>query len=517
MREYSHLINEIETVEQEKLAEFYVPNGICEQFIKQVGSNKHFVNLFKAANGVGKTAVGAMMVRAICFGPPNFDAENSPFWKEEYGEPPKSWFDFPLFQEFPYTKQGKRGRIVSDPTTIKEQIVPELKKWFPSNRYKLRWDTRKEGKQYECKWQTDTGWEFDLMTYEQAAKEFESVTVGWLWFDEPPPHNIYTACVARMRMGGIIIMTLTPLDYSAWVKDEIVDKRDGKLIEYLEADVEDNCVEHGVRGILEHKNIERMMSQWSEDEIEARAHGQFGHLIGRIFKKFSTRIHKIKPFAITYNDYCVVRAVDTHPREPDHISWAAINRKNQKFVIDELAIKGTDGEIAAAIKNKEKGWRIIGSIMDPSGWNEDKRGEETSFAERLENAGLMFDPGSKELAEGIRRTQNALDYEEKDGKLIREPEIYFFETCSGHIKQFSEYVWDEWTGKNADQKKQKDKPKDFNDHYPENIRRILQAEYRFAESEEFIEGVKRRMELSRSVNKGQSKQGSDDLINSVFD
>ncbi|MFA5340688.1 MAG: hypothetical protein WC332_02820, partial [Clostridia bacterium] len=42
-----------------------------------------------------------------------------------------------LYKDFPYLK---RGRIVSDPTTIREKIIPELKLWFPSNRYEMKYD-----------------------------------------------------------------------------------------------------------------------------------------------------------------------------------------------------------------------------------------------------------------------------------------------------------------------------------------------------------------------------------------
>ena len=62
----------------------------------------------------------------------------------------------------------------------------------------------------------------DLMSYEQDTKEFEAVDLGFAWFDEPPPESIYKATVARMRRGGIIFITATPLTGSAWLYDHIV-------------------------------------------------------------------------------------------------------------------------------------------------------------------------------------------------------------------------------------------------------------------------------------------------------
>lgn len=175
---------------------YYVPNGKVAEMIQIVGENEHFVSLFSAANGVGKTACGVNVLANMMF---------------PVGNP---YFNYPLFNKFPYLK---RGRIVSDATTITEQIVPELEHWLPAGRYQ----TSKHSKPYAYNWQTDSGFNFNLMTYDQEIKEFESVTLGWAWFDEPPPETIYKATVSRMRRGGIIFITATPLMGSAWMFDKI--------------------------------------------------------------------------------------------------------------------------------------------------------------------------------------------------------------------------------------------------------------------------------------------------------
>ena len=177
---------------------YYEPNGKCEEFIKLVGSNEIFVLIYSAANGVGKTALGANLVANICY-----ETKNPYF------------MGLPLFENFPFVK---RGRVISDPTTVNQILVPELHKWFPQGRY----TTDKSGKLYEYNWRTDTGFLFDVMTYEQQVKEFEAATLGFAWFDEPPPMAIYKATIARMRAGGIIFITETPLSGSAWLYDNLV-------------------------------------------------------------------------------------------------------------------------------------------------------------------------------------------------------------------------------------------------------------------------------------------------------
>ena len=178
---------------------YYIPNGKVEEFIKMVGSDKVFVSLFSAANGVGKTAAGCNILAHILFG--------------QSGN--KYFDDLPLFTKWSYPR---RGRIVSDPTTITQTLIPEIKKWLPPNRYRIS----KSGKNYEYNWLADTGFKFDVMTYEQDISEFESATLGFCWFDEPPPYAIYKATVARMRKGGIIFITATPLKGSAWMYDAFV-------------------------------------------------------------------------------------------------------------------------------------------------------------------------------------------------------------------------------------------------------------------------------------------------------
>ena len=452
------IAEELEARKKENRAKTYIPNEKCEEFIKLVGSNSCFVNLFIAANGVGKSACGVNLITNICFGLQN------------------EWFNHSLFNKFPYLK---RGRIISDPTTIKEKIIPELKKWFPSNRYKEHYLTEKQGKFWESKWTTDTGFEFTIMSNEQDSKEFESADLGWIWFDEPSRKDIYLASVARTRAGGIIFWTMTPLDYSAWIEEDLYAKRDGINVEYVEADVEENCREHSKRGFLEHKNIERMIAQYPEEEKQARIHGKFGHLLGKIIKSFNRKVHVIRPFSMPIERYSWFMALDTHPQVDEHAMWMAVDDYNRKFIVAEYVGKGTAAQIAAEFKRVEAGFRVEGRLIDPSAFNEDARSEEKSFADKLTEYGFTFEPGSKDLANGIKRMQDAFAYQEAGGEMVRSPEVFVFDTCPVTIKQIESYVWVKNRGRTADTRQDRGVPVDKNDHQPENLRRLLFREFRF--------------------------------------
>ena len=159
---------ELQRRQQDERYKLYVPTGKGEEFLDMAFSNESFISLFSAANGIGKSALMMNALANLCFPCGN------------------KFFQQDLFKKWKYLKQI---RIVSDPTNIEKNIVPELKLWFPRGKY----TTEKKGKHFESYFLTSTGWEIDLMSTEQDPKEFESVNLGMVWIDEPVPESIYKA------------------------------------------------------------------------------------------------------------------------------------------------------------------------------------------------------------------------------------------------------------------------------------------------------------------------------------
>ena len=422
--------------------------------------------MFVGANGTSKTATGANIVTNIVYGVQN------------------EWFDHPLFKEWPYIK---KGRIISDPTTIKEKIIPELRKWFPANEAKnipdANFEEAKEGKNYVCKLTTNTDWTIDIMSTEQDTKEYESVDLGFVWIDEPMPKDRFYATIARARQGMIVFWTYTPLFGSAWVKnwmDENIPKGDAA---YIEAEAEDNCLQHGVRGIFEHQHLRRIFDAIPEDEREARFFGRFGHLLGKVHKLFKRNIHVIKPFRIDPKLFTTYKALDPHPRVQDHVMYMSVNKNGTKYITGELLSDGLIRDFHERMKAYEavQNYRIEDRIIDPAAYVDDQHREEKSVGSQLFDLGEVYIGGSKDLMAGIKRTNDALDYEMREGKMVRAPEVYFFDTCPVAIKQIEEYVWDEYRGTNKDSKQPLGRPKDVNDHQIENLHRLLLHEPRFTQ------------------------------------
>lgn len=466
------------------LAQQYVPNGKAEKFINLVGADKCFINMFVGANGTSKTATGANIVANIVFGTQSQWFREDEFeWEDRKGRKHiRKAVELPLYDKFPYIK---KGRIISDPTTLKEKIVPELEKWLPRNEYKrfpeALYKTSKDGKYYASKFIFNNGWEIDLMSNEQDLTAFESVDLGFVWIDEPMPKDRFLATIARSRLGMIVFMTYTPLFHSGWLKDWMNDHIDGEYADYVEAEMEDNCKIHGVRGFFEHKNIEKIARAMPEDEKQARVFGKFGHLIGRVHKGFKRDIHIIKAFPLNEKDWTTYKALDPHPRVADHILYLSVNRKGTKIVSAELLSEGLVRQMHQRMIDIETKmhFRIQDRIIDPAGYVDDQHRKEKSVGSQLYDLGETYIKGSKDLMAGIKRLDTALDYELKGGEFIRQPELYIFDSCRITIKQLEEYVWDEHKGRTADDRKKLGRPKDKNDHMPENLHRLLLHEPEF--------------------------------------
>jgi len=465
---------------------YFIPNGAVEQYIRAVGDmlDKR-IFLFSAANAVGKTSGVINILANIIF-------EN----KNKY-------FKYPRFESWDLPK---RFWYISEHTTLKETVATELEKWLPFGRYTL---TKSQG--YPVSLTSDTGWTGEFKRYDQEAAKFESATLGIIIFDEPSPEAIYNACISRLRLGGIILMPMTPLFKAAFVKDKIVDGNPHAYVQY--ADMEENCKEHGRRGILEHETIEFMADQMEEEEKEARLHGKFMFLAGLVFKEFNRAVHVISVDQIEriwipsvygkFEDWPKVMVIDPHDRRADAIVWAALTPDGSWIVFDEYPdqdfylIKSRTDNINQTLekcRSKEAGrtqkeWKalagteplkIMRRIMDR------RKG-----AQNVSDAGLtlkdLYVTRSKEMGwpQSIetsyddhnkldhKQIHDALRYEQTEQGLTVRPKLYVLRDCRNTIYCFEHYSWDDWSGKTADKRGLKEQVKDKYKDYIDDVRYLL--------------------------------------------
>lgn len=255
--------------------------------------------------------------------------------------------------------------------------------------------------------------------------------------------------------------------------DNVLDKY--KLVGLVEAEIEDNCIEHGVRGFLKHDDIMRMISHYTEEDKQARVYGKFQHLTGLVFKSFSRKIHVIRPFRIDKREFCVIERLDPHTRTPDACLWVAFDRKGNKYIVDELWMNGTTADLAHNIKAKAINYRIIDRRIDPSAFITDQHKQsQLSLGQELDQLyGISYLPASKDRTMANRRIMDALDYQEVGGLLVKPPELFIFDTCVRTIWELEHLQYHEYKGKAAEYHSQSEKPMDKDDHMIENLGRAL--------------------------------------------
>ena len=252
--------------------EYFCPNGKQEEFIRMtaesVNDSSIPVVLFTAANGVGKTYVSLNIVANIIYGAQN------------------GWFDYDLYVNYPFPKLCW---YITTRNAIENVIVKEIEKMFPRGSYKFD----KRGKPYISAVHFNNGWEMVFFTQDQDVGQMESATVGLIVGDEPFTEDIWKALKSRRRMGCLTVLPMTPLDVEPFIIDEVDkfarEKRKGYY--RLTATVYDACKKRGIRGHLDPDIIDEMVASYSEEERQARAHGEYMYFKERIYGTLDPEKH----------------------------------------------------------------------------------------------------------------------------------------------------------------------------------------------------------------------------------
>lgn len=413
---------------------WFTPDGAQADFISNIGKGDVSVGIFSAANAVGKTALLANILGGCIFGPNQ-----------------NKWLKQPIFQNFPYPK---RGRIASTTKNVEEigAIQTEIKKWFPKGRY----ETHRDGKRYDSRYNAGD-WLIDIMTYEQDVREFEGATLGVMIFDEPPPLKILYACISRMRKGGIILIFMTPLDVGSEILEDLTNK---EVIEYQGetigkvytqyADIESACIEHGVRGFLEHKHILNMLNFYDPEEKKARAEGKPVHLLGRIYPSFEAKDPYIVEDFVLPEDWTRINILDPHDGIPFALSWAAIDKTGQIWIYDEFpgeeleritTTSLTIPDYARIIREKEGRNLIRLRIADTYFVNKRYSNTGKTIKEELADLGLDYEDGDTSGLElGHQKVREALKYQKAfPVSGVNHPKLHIFKSCRNHWRSLLRY------------------------------------------------------------------------------
>jgi len=490
------LIQLIRRVEQDPYM-YYTPNGACEEYIKTIGNsrkNGKRIFLFSAANGVGKTAAGVNIMANI------FYQANT------------KWFNYPIFTD--RWKLPKVFWFITKVSTLQETIEPEIRKWFPKNRYKLS----NEGKQHIYKLTTDTGFTVFFKTIDQNPETFESATLGGIIYDEPPPENIHQACTSRLRAGGYIFAQLTPLHRAAWILDKWMLNDKVQPYFYIQyADIWANSISKGVRGRLRESDIEFMISQLDPNEYDARVKGLFTHLRGLVYKDFQSEPpYVIDPVDISNpNEFQIYCVMDPHDRRYPAIGWYAVDRANQSYVVGEWPnLEQFNGryyeqlgdnnytfkEIIEIIKEIEENnkWKVIWRKIDPNRGKTPYGNSGLTVQEEFEKEGMYFDT---DVQDDLTVGHSVVRKNLKMGNLAK-PQLQVFNTCKNHIWSFLRYVYDENEGKSAQKKATSENVLEKGKDFMDIVRYFSVGEHKFSYKLPQVKGWRKKLKEKSASGKG---------------
>ncbi len=309
----------------------YGCNPIQKRFydaIKDPRPNSITIIPFLKPNGAGGTFGLISAWSAIMFGTENPNLQGVPFG-------PEAW---------PFIKSA---RVVSTADALTDEgiIQKTIKRLFPMGRYH---QTRGGGKHYYAQATTDTGWDWDVMTFDQSTEQAAGDNKGLIIISEPPPRDMFTECITRLRGAGIVLLDMTQLDKADWIEDMIDDGGlilDGRKvgdIRVVRGDIEEACIDHhpprqddlfAPCGTRMHSAIEADIASWPIEEREARRTGKPLRRSGRIFANWgeANELEKLSDWHQKEWDKGHVRVsnvVNPHDRPPWPIGWAATFRNN---------------------------------------------------------------------------------------------------------------------------------------------------------------------------------------------
>jgi len=437
--------------------EFYTPNPAQLRAHKSVAD----IILFCGGNRSGKSTFGAIEL----------------VWHLTRKYP--SWY--PLKRR--YTRPIKAVVVATSNQIIERVIEPKVMFYLPKDYVKdMRRVTGGFLNRIICK----DGSTVDFLTSEQDDMMFESQDWDFYWGDEPQKKRKFEAIQRGLiDRNGRIILTFTPL-VEPWMKEELVDKADGEHIEAFIIDMMDNRFDIEGNPILTEETINRITQGWAEDVKETRLHGKFFHLRGTVYPEFS-EVHQLE-FGYQYPDP-VIAILDPHDRQPHHVIWAVVDRTDDLYIHSELSVHCTVQELAKTIKfiEKQNGYKMRRRLIDPNFGRKPLITTGRNMIEELARSGC---PGWYEAddpkEEGRLKVKEYLHYQrDKEISHTNRPKLFFHKKrVPMTIRSIRNHQYEEWIGKIASERDDKEKTKDKDTHGADCVRYLCMSNPTYSRYEE---------------------------------
>ena len=363
-----------------------------------------------------------------------------------------------------------RGRIVSvDFINGHEKIImPELSRWLaPSDLRGGAWSTAFDKQERVLNFQN--GSFIELMSYDQDLDKFAGTSRHWTHFDEEPPNDIYTECMARLvDTGGDAWITMTPIEGMTWIFDKIYEvgvAGDSELYDVIEVSMTENPY-------LNELEIQIFLDSLDEDERKAREHGKFVQLGGLIYKDFGDD-HIIEE-TVPPKDWLWVCSLDHGFNNPTAWLWHAVSPDGQVITFKEhYRSEMTIDQHAVEVHKINTGFGRPPDyyIGDPSIRNKDPI-TGTSIHEEYIKYGIPVTLANNDVMAGIVRVARYFRTRGENNK----PRLVVTDNCTSLIRELKRYRWATYANKSIQNKNNaQERPNKKDDHACDSLRYFIMS------------------------------------------
>lgn len=457
LKQWEQLQAEIDRRKKARGLDYYVPNAMQLKAHK----SKADLILYCGGNRAGKSHFGA--------------AELCMHLLRKYPD----WYP----EDRKYYKPIKAVVVTQEAQTIEKIIEPKIHLFLPNESVKdgaRGWKRITGG--YLNRINMRDGGSVDFLTNEQDDMAFEGHDWDFYWGDEPQKQRKYQAIMRGLvDRHGKGVITFTPL-IEPWMKEELVDKSDGKRVDVILSDIRDNKFDIKGNPILTEESILRFEESLPDDVRETRIHGKFFHLRGQVYPQFG-ELHKIE-FSYTYPDP-VVCVLDPHDRQPHHVIWAIVDRDDDLYVHTEFSLHCTVEELVGHMRRieKENGYRVRRRLIDPNFGRKPLITTGRNMIQEMSFCGMKgWQEADDPKDEGHLKVKDYLYYDQKQPiSLTNKPKLYFHKRRAPKtIRSIMNYQYEEWVGKIAGERDPKEKPKDKETHGADCIRYLCMSNPRWS-------------------------------------
>lgn len=507
-----------------KILTEYYPRSFHWKFLtdwrKQKNGSK--IDLFIASNQVGKSTVGAILVRDIALGYhpwienfANFVRDNwnkykegTCFWykgqriksprpgwwfrdkdHEDYMETAEEAYDFIMsFKMMDIRTPSKYAMCAKDfKKGVGVVFWPKLKEMVPGpyrdGPYIKKVIYMQGGVPESIEWENGSVTVF--FSGEQDAFRFEGGTWDAIGWDEPPKQTHYVA----MKRGGLVksatqFFHLTPLS-EPWIFDTLMEdaKDGGNSVSISNCNL--MCEEVDWMTQEAKDDFEKEVRREDPHQVEARVYGRFAHLLGRIYPTYDENIHLIsaemveKIMSETSVTYGVT--VDPHDRRPFAIGFWFVDPSGDIYfyknypLLPMPEIKSCDltvEQYATMIKDERdrlRNRKIVYLFGDPNKFPTPRKTQQhagQTLTDDFALEELYFDVKINDsIAEGHRTVRSDYLYydTEQPVSATNKPKIYVSEDCQNVHQSMMKYTWNEKKSKDIASEVPHEKYKDFAD------------------------------------------------------